>query len=198
MKIKEYLKNYQIFPLMGVQQLTPVASRLDNLLRVKYGERELGNLVSSYDVSQLTTDEQTEIAQLIYMLNSNKWKTLFEFVDANLTPWIESEAKTTTTFGKVVGYKQSGSDSYTETEQLAGFDSTDFADSGKNDHTTTYGKGTETSNSGSNVVAVEKRSEQAEKLVDYTIEFWNKNGLYDTILRDTVRVFSLPIYKEID
>lgn len=198
MKIKDYLNSYQIFPLMGVERLTPVASRLDALMKAKYGEREVGSIVSGYDASQLTISEQTEIAQLIYMLNSNKWKNLFDFVDAELTPWIESQAKTTTTFGKVVTYEQNGTDTYQQTDKIAGFDSADFANSESNEHSTTYGKGTETANSGANVVAVEKRSEQAEKLVDYTIEFWNRNGLYDTILRDTVKCFSLPIYKEED
>lgn len=199
MIISDYLSTCKLFPLMGISQLNTIASELDTMLKLQYGSKTVGSIINDSgtitDPAKITELQQTEIARMVYLLNQHKWNTLLDFVDANLKPWIESQTTKKTEYGKVVENGQSGKDSYAKTDKIAGFDSEDFVNDNSEEHATTYGKTLKDTNSGEDVETTESRAAQAESLVDYALKFWSKNGLIKTILQDTVRTISLPLYE---
>ena len=184
---------------MGVDVVTPIAEELDTILQCEFGSRIAGNLLTRggkvETFSQLTVAEQTAIAKIVYMKNKQSWQVLFDYVEASISPWIESSSKTTSNYGKVVASTNSGSDSYNQVDKIAGFDSTEFSDDTSNEHETKYGKVVEDVNSGTDEVTVESRSQQAERLVDYAVKFWINNGLYNTLIKDAIKTISLPLYE---
>lgn len=196
MTISDYLTSCQLFPLMGVSQLTDIAELLDTIMKLRNGSKTCGSLITSYntDATEISTDDQETIAKSVYYLNKNKWDSLLAFVDENIKPWIESQSTKTTDYGKVVTGQNSGTDSYAQTNGIAGFDSTEFSDDSKEDHTTTYGRETTDTNSGTDTEKTESRSTQAERLVDYTMRFWDRYGITRTIIADAVNAISLPMY----
>lgn len=182
---------------MGVSQLTDIGSELDKLLGVTYGKKTLGAIVTDYgdDASSFTEAQQTEIAKLVYLYNRNKWDSLLEFVDENISPWLDQHKVVTTTYGKNVSNTASGEDTATATATVAGYDSADFVDSDKNVNSTKYGKGTKEENTGTDTVETDVRNQQAEKLVDYTMRFWSQYGITRTVLADTKNTICLPLYE---
>lgn len=199
LKISDYFETCKLFPLMGVDVVTPIAEELDTILQCEFGSRIAGNLLTRggkvETFSQLTVAEQTAIAKIVYMKNKQSWQVLFDYVEASISPWIESSSKTTSNYGKVVASTNSGSDSYNQVDKIAGFDSTEFSDDTSNEHETKYGKVVEDVNSGTDEVTVESRSQQAERLVDYAVKFWINNGLYNTLIKDAIKTISLPLYE---
>lgn len=187
---------------MGIEEIQDIASLLDEMLYLSFGQRTAGNLLTSggkvADPSQITVDKQTQIAKMVYLKNQQTWKTLLDFVNANLTPWIQSQSKVTTTYGKVVTNENEGKDGYTQTDKIAGFDSSEFSNDTANEHETTYGKKTTDTNTGTDTVTTESRSSQAERLVDYTVKFWIENGLANKLIDDAIKTISLPLYESED
>lgn len=199
LKLSDYFESCKLFPLMGVDVISPIAEQLDIIMGYEFGNRRAGNLLtrggSVEEFSQLTTAEQTAIAKIVYMKNKQSWQVLFDYVEASISPWIESSSKTTSNYGKVIATSNSGNDVYNQVDKIAGFDSTEFSDNTSNEHETKYGKVTEDVNSGTDEVTVESRSQQAERLVDYAVKFWLDNGLYNTLIKDAVKTISLPLYE---
>lgn len=199
LKLSDYFESCKLFPLMGVDVISPIAEQLDIIMGYEFGNRLAGNILtrggSVEDFSQLTTAEQTAIAKIVYMKNKQSWQVLFDYVEASISPWIESSSKTTSNYGKVIATSNSGNDVYNQVDKIAGFDSTEFSDNTSNEHETKYGKVTEDVNSGTDEVTVESRSQQAERLVDYAVKFWLDNGLYNTLIKDAVKTISLPLYE---
>lgn len=66
------------------------------------------------------------------------------------------------------------------------------------EHKTTYGKKTKTENSGQNVITSTKRTQQAEKLVNNALDFWDRNSLVSKIISDTVNTLCLGVYESED
>ena len=199
LKLSDYFESCKLFPLMGVDVISPIAEQLDIIMGYEFGNRLAGNILtrggSVEEFSQLTTAEQTAIAKIVYMKNKQCWQVLFDYVEASISPWIESSSKTTSNYGKVVATSNSGNDVYNQVDKIAGFDSTEFSDNTSNEHETKYGKVIEDVNSGTDEVTVESRSQQAERLVDYAVKFWIDNGLYNTLIKDAVKTISLPLYE---
>lgn len=199
LKLSDYFESCKLFPLMGVDVISPIAEQLDIIMQCEFGSKLAGNILTRggnvEDFSQLTVAEQTVIAKIVYMKNKQSWQVLFDYVEASISPWIESSSKTTNKYGKVVASTNSGSDSYNQVDKIAGFDSTEFSDDTSNEHETKYGKVVEDVNSGTDEVTVESRSQQAERLVDYAVKFWIDNGLYNTLIKDAVKTISLPLYE---
>ena len=199
LKLSDYFESCKLFPLMGVDVISPIAEQLDIIMGYEFGNRLAGNILtrggSVEEFSQLTTAEQTAIAKIVYMKNKQSWQVLFDYVEASISPWIESSSKTTSNYGKVVATSNSGNDVYNQVDKIAGFDSTEFSDNTSNEHETKYGKVIEDVNSGTDEVTVESRSQQEERLVDYAVKFWIDNGLYNTLIKDAVKTISLPLYE---
>lgn len=192
----DYMNNCVLFQrLIQVPHIVPIADKLDTLLQIQYSSRILGSLVKHYvDANDEVSDaDQIEIANMVYMLNRERWNTLFEFVDAEVIPWSTGNTLTEVTYGKVVKDEAGGEDSYSRSNTIAGFDSVDLVDDTARSDTTTYGKTDESTQSGKDVIEVTTRNQQAEVLVDYTLQFWQKHGLIRTILRDTSNTLCLPV-----
>lgn len=197
MKINEYLSQAKFFPLMGVSQLNDIGEQLDLLLKQQHGLRTCGSIIDAYVQSDGTVSEsdQEAIAKSIYLLNKSKWDNLIEFAESELEPFTDAYYKTITTYGHIIEDEAGGKDTSEQTDKLAGFDSTDFVDDTHNQHETTYGKTNKTTNSGENVIESTKRNTQAERLVDYTLDFWNRYGLTRTFIADALRDIALPLYE---
>lgn len=199
LKLSDYFTNCKLFPYMGDDNISPIAEELDILMQYEFGNRICGNVLTRggvlTDFSSLTIAEQTAIAKIVYLKNKQTWQSLFDFVNANVKSWIESESTTTTSYGKQVVASDSGSDSYSQTDKIAGFDSSEFSDDSFNEHETKYGKTVTDVNSGTDTVTKESRSQQAERLVDYTIKFWIDNGLLNVLVKDAVKTITLPLYE---
>lgn len=200
MKIVDYFESCQLFPLMGIESLdSETAKLLDTMIMLSFGQRTCGSILTSggkyTDPSQIPIATQTVAAQIVYMQHKETWKTLFDFVEANLKPWIESQTTKTTKYGKVTIDANEGKDTYNQTDKIAGFDSTEFSNDTANEHETQYGKKVTNTNEGEDVETTESRSEQAERLVDYTTKFWIENGLCNRLVTDAVKAITLPLYE---
>lgn len=197
MTISEYMSDGQFFALMDVAALQSIGEQLDTLLITVYGHRTCGAIITSFiqDDGSVSLVRQKAIADSVYLLYKHKWDSLIAFTEKeNDQPLTTSYSKTTTTYGHTVKDTKSGSDGYTDTNTIAGFDSSQFVDDKKLDHETKYGSVVDTEHGGENIMVSEKRDQQAERLVDYTLDFWNKHGLVDTVLVDAIKVLSLPLY----
>lgn len=198
MRIIDYLNSCQLFPLMGIAGLEDgIATQLDTILMLRNGRKTCGSLIENYgdDPTKFSEETQTTIAKAVYMLNKHKWDSLIAFAAENIKPWIESQTKTTTEYGQVIDTANSGEDSYNQKQTIAGFDSTDLVDDNGESRKTTYGHGVKDTHSGTDTETTESRSKQAERLVDYTMQFWDKYGITKTIITDTVRTIALPLYE---
>lgn len=197
MKLKEYLANAQLFPLMGVSQLNEIGEQLDDMLKLQHGLKTCGSIITKFVESDGTVslEHQKLIAKYVYMQCQNKWDNLFKFAEEEVEPLVNKVSTTTTTYGKIVDESAGGSDSKVDTGKIAGFDSADFVDSNSNEHKTTYGRTNKASSTGTDTVKVEERTRQAEVLVDYTLKFWNQYGITRTVLADAENILTLPIYE---
>lgn len=197
MKIKEYMSIASLFPLMGVSQLTgEFGEQLDFILKTQHGLKTCGSLIESCVVEgSISENEQIAIAKSVYILNQHKWDSLFEFADAEMKPWIDSITTTTTEYGKEVDDTTSGTDSFNTVNKLAGFESVDFVDDNSEERQTNYGKSVKTKHLGQDIITKERQSKQAERLVDYTLKFWDRYGITRTIIADTLKIIALPLYE---
>ena len=196
MKLKEYLSNAKFFPLMGVSQLNTIGEDLDKQMRLLYGEKSCGPLITGLVESDgtVTVENQTFIAKTIYGMFQNKWDSLIKFASEEIDPLVEKHVTTTTEYGKTVGVQLSGEDGFEQTDKLAGFDSEAFVNKDSNTHSTKYGKKSDTTNTGTDTKTVDSRTKQAEVLVDYTLKFWDKYGITRTVIADTLKLLTLPLY----
>ena len=48
MKLKEYLANAQLFPLMGVSQLNEIGEQLDDMLKLQHGLKTCGSIITEF------------------------------------------------------------------------------------------------------------------------------------------------------
>lgn len=197
MKLKEYLSNAKFFPLMGVSQLNDIGEELDKQMRLLYGEKSCGSLVTGLVDSDGTVSEANQmfIAKTIYRMFQNKWDSLIKFASEEVDPLVEKHVTTTTEYGKSVGVQLSGEDGFEQTDKLAGFDSEEFVNKDSNTHQTKYGKKSDTTNKGKDTKTVDSRTKQAEILVDYTINFWDEKGITRTVVHDAVNKLCLPLYE---
>lgn len=199
MKLKEYLANAQLFPLMGVSQLNDIGEVLDKMLKLQHGLKTCGGMITEFvePDGTVSLDNQRFIANALYQSYKAKWDSLIKFASEEVNPLVEKMTKTKTTYGKIVDEKLGGKDIVNQTDKIAGFDSTDFVDKDSQEHSTTHGRTSNTTNTGSDERIVESRLTQAEVLVDYTLNFWDKYGITRTIIADAVSFLTLPLY-EID
>ena len=196
MKLKEYLDNAQLFPLMGVSQLNVIGDVLDKLLKTQHGMKICGSIITEFVEPDGTVnlDNQRFIANALYQWNKAKWDSLIKFASEEINPLVEKTVKTKTNYGKIVNEKLGGTDTISQKDRIAGFDSTDFVDKDSQEHSTTHGRTSNTTNTGSDEKIVESRLTQAEVLVDYTLNFWDKYGITRTVIADAINFLTLPLY----
>ena len=196
MKLKEYLTNAQLFPLMDVSQLNVIGDVLDKLLKTQHGMKTCGPIITEFVEPDGTVnlDNQRFIANALYQWNKAKWDRLIKFASEEINPLVEKTVKTKTNYGKIVDEKLGGTDTISQKDRIAGFDSTDFVDKDSQEHSTTHGRTSNTTNTGSDEKIVESRLTQAEVLVDYTLNFWDKYGITRTVIADAINFLTLPLY----
>jgi hypothetical protein len=196
MKLKEYLANAQLFPLMGVSQLNDVGEVLDKLLKTQHGMKTCGAIITEFvePDGTVTLENQRFIANALYQSNKAKWDSLIKFASEEVNPLIERTTTVRTKYGKIVDEKLGGKDVISQTDKIAGFDSTDFVDKDSQEHSTTHGRTSNTKNTGTDEKTVESRLTQAEVLVDYTLNFWDKYGITRTLIADALNFLTLPLY----
>ena len=197
MKLKDYLANAQLFPLMGVSELNDIGEVLDKMLKSQHGLKTCGGMITEFvePDGTVSLDNQRFIANALYQSYKAKWDRLIKFASEEVNPLVEKMTKTKTTYGKIVDEKLGGKDIVNQTDKIAGFDSTDFVDKDSQEHSTTHGRTSNTTNTGSDEKIVESRLTQAEVLVDYTLNFWDKYGITRTIIADAVSFLTLPLYE---
>lgn len=196
MKLKEYLANAQLFPLMGVSQLNVIGEMLDKMLKTQHGLKTCGAIITEFvePDGSVTQANQEFIAKALYQNYKAKWDSLIKFASEEVNPLVEKTTKIKTTYGKIVDEQLGGIDSSSQTERIAGFDSTGYVDKDNEEHSTTYGRTSNTTNTGSDEKIVESRLTQAEVLVDYTLNFWDKYGITRTLISDAISFLTLPLY----
>ena len=81
MKLKEYLANAQLFPLMGVSQLNAIGEVLDKLLRTQHGMKTCGSIITEFvePDGTVSLENQQFIANALYQSNKAKWDSLIIF-----------------------------------------------------------------------------------------------------------------------
>lgn len=196
MKLKEYLANAQLFPLMGVSQLNTIGDVLDKILKAQHGMKSCGAIITEFVEldGTVSLENQRFIANALYQSNKAKWDSLIKFASEEVNPLVEKTVKTKTNYGKIVDEKLGGTDTISQKDRIAGFDSTDFVDKDSQEHSTTHGRTSNTTNTGSDEKIVESRLTQAEVLVDYTLNFWDKYGITRTVIADALSFLTLPLY----
>ena len=196
MKLKDYLANAQLFPLMGVSQLNDIGEVLDKMLKTQYGLKSCGAIITEFvePDGTVSLENQQFIANALYQSYKAKWDSLIKFASEEVNPLVERTTKVTTKYGKIVDEKLGGKDVISQTDKIAGFDSTDFVDKDSQEHSTTHGRTSNTANTGSDEKTVESRLTQAEVLVDYTLKFWDKYGITRTVIADSINFLTLPLY----
>lgn len=197
MKISDYLSYAQFFPLMGVAPFDSIGEQLDTILKTNHGLKTCGTIITSAVdplTMQVSPAMQEAIAKQVWLINRNKWQSLIDFADAELVPYAQGYSKTTTKYGHIIEDEAGGKDTIENTDKIAGFDSIDFVNDSNYQHDTTYGKTNKTTNSGENVIESERRDTQVERLVDYTLGFWERYGIVRTVIADALREISLPLY----
>ena len=197
MKLKEYLANAQLFPLMGVSQLNDIGEVLDKMLKSQHGLKTCGGMITEFvePDGTVSLDNQRFIANALYQSYKAKWDSLIKFASEEVNPLVEKMTKTKTIYGKIVDEKLGGKDVVNQTDKIPGFDSTDLVDKDSQEHSTTHGRTSNTTNTGSDEKIVESRLTQAEVLVDYTLNFWDKYGITRTVIADAVSFLTLPLYE---
>ena len=196
MKLKEYLANAQLFPLMGVSQLNDIGEVLDKIMKTQHGLKTCGAIITEFvePDGTVSLENQRFIANALYQCNKDKWDSLIKFASEEVNPLVEKTVKTKTNYGKIVDEKLGGTDTISQKDRIAGFDSTDFVDKDSQEHSTTHGRTSNTTNTGSDEKIVESRLTQAEVLVDYTLNFWDKYGITRTVIADALKFLTLPLY----
>ena len=196
MKLKEYLANAQLFPLMGVSQLNAIGEVLDKLLRTQHGMKTCGAIITEFvePDGTVSLENQQFIANALYQSYKAKWDSLIKFASEEVDPLIERTTTVKTKYGKIVDEKLGGKDTVSQTDKIAGFDSIDFVDKDSQEHSTTHGRTSNTKNTGTDEKTVESRLTQAEVLVDYTLNFWDKYGITRTVIADALNFLTLPLY----
>lgn len=196
MKLKDYLANAQLFPLMSVSQLNAIGDVLDKILKTQHGLKSCGAMITEFvePDGTVSLDNQRFIANALYQNYKAKWDSLIKFASEEVNPLVEKTVKTKTTYGKIVDEKLGGTDTVNQTDRIAGFDSTSFVDKDSQEHSTTHGRTSNTTNTGSDEKIVESRLTQAEVLVDYTLKFWDKYGITRTVITDALNFLTLPLY----
>ena len=196
MKLKEYLANAQLFPLMGVSQLNAIGEVLDKIMKTQHGLKTCGSMITEFvePDGTVSLENQRFIANALYQNYKAKWDSLIKFASEEVNPLVERSTKITTKYGKIVDEKLGGTDTVRQTDKIAGFDSTAFVDKDSQEHATTHGRTSNTKNTGIDEKTVEGRITQAEVLVDYTLKFWDKYGITRTVIADALNFLTLPLY----
>lgn len=197
MKLKDYLANAQLFPLMGVSQLNAIGEVLDKMLKTQHGLKTCGSIITEFvePDGTVTLENQRFISNALYQSYKAKWDSLIKFASEEVNPLVEKTVKVRTNYGKIVDEKLGGTDTVNQTDRIAGFDSADFVDKDSQEHSTTHGRTSNTTNTGSDEKIVESRLTQAEVLVDYTLNFWDKYGITRTVIADALSFLTLPLYE---
>ena len=195
--LKEYLANAQLFPLMGVSQLNDIGVNLDKILRLQHGLKSCGSIITEFIEPDGTVklENQMFVAKALYQTYKAKWDSLIKFANEEVDPLVENTTKTKTTYGKIVDEELGGTDVVNQKDKIAGFDSIDFVDKDSQEHSTTHGRTSNSKNTGSDEKIVEGRITQAEVLVDYTLNFWDKYGITRTVISDAINFLTLPLYE---
>lgn len=197
MKLKDYLANAQLFPLMGVSQLNAIGEVLDKMLKTQHGLKTCGSIITEFvePDGTVTLENQRFISNALYQSYKAKWDSLIKFASEEVDPLVEKTVKVRTNYGKIVDEKLGGTDTVNQTDRIAGFDSADFVNKDSQEHSTTHGRTSNTTNTGSDEKIVESRITQAEVLVDYTLNFWDKYGITRTVIADALSFLTLPLYE---
>ena len=197
LKLKEYLTNAQLFPLMSSKPLLLIGTDLDNILRLQHGLKSCGSIITEFIEPNGTVnlENQKFIARALYQTYKDKWDKLINFESKAIDPLIENSTKTNITYGKIVDEQLGGTDVVNQKDKIAGFDSIDFVDKDSQEHSTTHGRTSNSKNTGSDVKIVEGRLTQAEVLVDYTLNFWDEHGITKTVISDAINFLTLPLYE---
>lgn len=194
--LNDYLAGGGVFVLMTNSHITPIADKIDMYMNLKYGMRTNGQMINSFvdENDEVSADDRLTIASLIEEKFKQKWGKYFDYIDAEVVPWNTGNTTTKVTYGKIVNDKAGGTDTVERENTIAGFDSIDMVDSDGRTQTTTYGRTDESKQTGTDTIVVDTRAGQADALVNYTLQFWNKYGLMDMLARDCARTLTLGIY----
>lgn len=197
MFLYEYLSFAKIFPYIEeyVSQLNGLGEKLDKILRDEKGSRTCGAAIEHRLVDgNIDVVGQKEIAWYIYYSNKDKWDAMNSFIGNNDNALVDFTETKNTKYGKTGSVGNSGNDSYTDTNKIAGFDSTEFVNKDNTVHETKYGKKVESQDGGQDVVTVERVNRQKEKLVADKMNFWNKYGFVNMLINDCCNCITLPLY----
>ena len=169
---------------------------LDKLLRTQHGMKSCGAIITEFvePDGTVSLEHQRFIANALYQVNKAKWDSLIKFASEEVNPLVERSTTVKNKYGKIVDEKLGGTDTVSQTDRIAGFDSTDFVDKDSQEHATTHGRTSNTTNTGSDERTVEGRLTQAEVLVDYTLNFWDRYGITRTVIADALSFLTLPLY----
>lgn len=194
--LNEYLAGGGVFVLMSNPHITVIADKIDKYMNLKYGMRTNGQMITAFvdDNDKVSSSDREVIAALVEEKFRQKWGKYFDYIDAEVVPWTTGNTTTKVTYGKIVNDKAGGEDVLSRADGIAGFDSTDFVDSESREQKTKYGRTDESKQTGTDTIVVDTRSGQADALVDYTLQFWNKYGLMDMLARDCAKTLTLSIY----
>lgn len=194
--LNEYLAGGGVFVLMSNPHITVIADKIDKYMNLKYGMRTNGQMITAFvdDNDKVSSSDREVIAALVEEKFRQKWGKYFDYIDAEVVPWTTGNTTTKVTYGKIVNDKAGGEDALSRADGIAGFDSTDFVDSESREQKTKYGRTDESKQTGTDTIVVDTRSGQADALVDYTLQFWNKYGLMDMLARDCAKTLTLSIY----
>lgn len=197
MLVKDFINGGGFFTFMSIGFLSPTELvQLDHTFQAMYGNRTCNSLVDSYTVNgTITPSGYNGIARTVQALNIDKWNRMNAFNQAGLDPWSEGETKVTKNYGKEQTATYSGTDSVSRLNKISGFDSANFVDDTSKTDTTTFGKVISKANDGTDEFVTVKRTTQAEQLMASANEYWSKEALYRSMLADSCRDLTLPLYE---
>lgn len=197
MLVKDFIDGGGFFTFMSIGFLSPTELvQLDHTFQAMYGNRTCNSLVDSYTVNGVITPSgYNGIARTVQSLNIDKWNRMNAFNQAALDPWFEGETKVTKNYGKEQTSTYSGSDSVSRLNKISGFDSATFVDDTSKSDTTTFGKVITKGNDGRDEFVTVKRTTQAEQLMSSANEYWSKEALFRSMLADSCRDLTLPLYE---
>lgn len=210
MKISDYMKYATLFQRMEDEHIKTIGAELDKYFPLNQGDRQLYNQfaqmivkketpsVTDPDLIEITfevsEENQATVAGYVESLYLPKWRKLFEFVDANLQPWIDRQSVLRYNRALNSQKENGGKDETIVASKIAAFNSPDFVDTDENATTKSYGMQVKSEDTGGTETVSQRMETQAEKLVTNTLLFWQTNGITKRVFDDTAKAIGLSLW----